>query len=540
MKEQNHLPSFISEEETALLRVELLQQAANGYEQVGFWREAAECWTEQGEPSRAGALYAQGGDVGRAARAWLEAGRYHDALSAYQQWEHQIQGTSRPNLLDWLEALLGQSACHLLGTRSSPSEVSPELSQAKGRQVYRQARELLAQAIASTSMSVTASYWEALGDYGGWLGRYSLVQEGYERALAALESRGERTLQVRICRAYLAQARTHDDRLLCQQLEERLAVWPEEVSGFGNSSPGTRVSTYRGHATFVRSVSWSPNSSHLASAADEEVHLWDAIGDHTLLTFHADKLPSGPVSYIHTVAWSPNGSSLATAGPGMRTQIWDATSGDNLLTCPREITERVAWSPDGTRIAASRVENSSYAVEIWDIAKSCKIIEYSGHSESISAIAWSPDGTRIASSEFFDAIHIWNANSGESLRVYRLRDLGAILILIESVAWSPDSSSIAFHLQGSPLYAWNAISGKLTLTCEGNLSAVTSIAWSLDGTRIAAAVHETVHVWDATTGKMLVTYQGHVERVDSITWSPEGSFIASASDDYTVQIWTTV
>ena len=228
MTEQNRLQSLITAEETTLLLAELFRRAATQYEQIGSWREAAECWVQQGNPKRAGALYTQAGDLRRAARTWLQGGCYPEALTAYQQWEQQIQGLSaRINLLDQFQALLGQSACHILATRRSSS--STNFSPAAGQQTYRQARELLANTLESTFPPATASYWEALGDYGGWLGRYDLIQEGYEQALAALEESGERTLQVRICTAYLAQARAHADRLLCQELEERLAAWPEDV-----------------------------------------------------------------------------------------------------------------------------------------------------------------------------------------------------------------------------------------------------------------------------------------------------------------------
>ncbi|HEY4386636.1 MAG TPA: hypothetical protein VGN34_19445 [Ktedonobacteraceae bacterium] len=87
MSGQNRLPSLITEAETTLLRTELFRRAASGYEQIGSWREAAECWAEQGASDRAGALYARGGDLGHAARSWLQAGRYREALQAYREWE---------------------------------------------------------------------------------------------------------------------------------------------------------------------------------------------------------------------------------------------------------------------------------------------------------------------------------------------------------------------------------------------------------------------------------------------------------------------
>src|SRR5450631_1049935 len=154
MRGQERLWSLITEEEASLLRGELLRRAANGYEQVGSWREAAECWAEQGESDRAGALYARGGDLGHAARLWLQAGYYHEALEAYRQWEQQLR---EANLVNRIQALLGQAACHMLGSRTSSSLASPDLSEAAGRQAYRQARNLLMHALESPSLSTTAS-----------------------------------------------------------------------------------------------------------------------------------------------------------------------------------------------------------------------------------------------------------------------------------------------------------------------------------------------------------------------------------------------
>ena len=48
--------------------------------------------------------------------------------------------------------------------------------------------------------------------------------------------------------------------------------------------------------------------------------------------------------------------------------------------------------------------------------------------------------------------------------------------------------------------------GTMLYTYHGHLNAISDLAWSPDGTRIASASYDkTVQVWDATTGKRLVT-----------------------------------
>jgi WD40 repeat protein len=69
-------------------------------------------------------------------------------------------------------------------------------------------------------------------------------------------------------------------------------------------------------------------------------------------------------------------------------------------------------------------------------------------------------------------------------------------------------------------------------------SRVTSVAWSVRGTRIASASYDkTVRIWDATAGDNLITYQGHWDRVLTAAWSPDGNLLASAGNDCTIQIW---
>jgi Tol biopolymer transport system component len=192
-----------------------------------------------------------------------------------------------------------------------------------------------------------------------------------------------------------------------------------------------------------------------------------------------------------TCAWSPDGTRLATGGNNGLLKIWDARTGQLILTCEDcsvAPINAVAWSPDGRRLASASGEKIA---RVWDVSSGRCILTYNGHSSSVQAVAWSPDGSRLASASEDETVQVWDAGSGKAF-----------------------------------------------LTYNGHSWFVLAMAWSPDGSRLASAsVDKTVQVWDAGSGKPFLTYNGHSDRVRAVAWSPDGSCLASASDDNTVQVW---
>ncbi len=206
-------------EEEVWLKAELLRRAASRFEQAEMWRDAAECWADLGQPGRAGELYARGGHLHLAAPALLAAGRNAEALDLYRTWETSLPASDLPNRV---KALLGQAACCLLPP--PPEGSGPVLSEVEGVRAYRQARALL-EAAQEQDHLAAARCWTALAEYGHQMGRFNLLHEGYELALAHYEKTAAVAEKIATGRAYLAAARDWNDRLVVQSLEERLAAW---------------------------------------------------------------------------------------------------------------------------------------------------------------------------------------------------------------------------------------------------------------------------------------------------------------------------
>ena len=290
---------------------------------------------------------------------------------------------------------------------------------------------------------------------------------------------------------------------------------------------GTKLFTYMGHAAEIYVVTWSPDSSRLASCSvDNTVQVWDANNGRLLLTY------TGHSNVVSSVAWASNGLWLASGSWDATVQVWEASSGRMLRTYLASGISSVAWSPDGMRLAAS---SNDKTLQVWEVNSTRPRIYY-GHTALVRPVAWAPDGMRLASGSEDKTVRIWDTNSGKTLLIYKGHTDSVL-----SVAWSPNGMWIASSSADRLVQVWEANSGRLLHTYAGHAAAVCSVAWSPDGARLVTGSDDkTVRVWEVNSGRMLRTYAGHTDEVWSVAWSPDGTRLASGSKDSTVQVWQAV
>jgi len=112
---------------------------------------------------------------------------------------------------------------------------------------------------------------------------------------------------------------------------------------------------------------------------------------------------TGHSATVDTLAWSPDGTRIASGGLDKTVQVWDALTGNHVVTQnDLGLVYMLAWSPDGKSIA------NGEALQVWDVANAkVTLVTFGGEAGNVLSVCWSPDGKYIAFGDAFGKVQVW-------------------------------------------------------------------------------------------------------------------------------------
>jgi WD40 repeat protein len=310
----------------------------------------------------------------------------------------------------------------------------------------------------------------------------------------------------------------------------------------------------------VSSLAFSPDGTTLISQTDRgAVNLWNAATNQLIV-----QLTEGGY-FAEGMALSPDGSLLASGSCGKHDSgfpgcdqyqiiLWDMVTrqpvGQPLeLRFGGPTIPAFLFSRDGKFLAAMQSGlTGSGSVQIFDMATRQPISSPLGDQEQFSGMAFKPNSDWIALGTTDGIIHVWSLESQDV--VFNLAGKRGF---VRSVAFSPDGSILAAAISGPVevhnVQLWNmdtleAAGQPITVqTAAGTIVWLSEIAFSPDGHTLAILDQNgNITLWDVATSHQIgPAFAGQsagdgVGATTSIAFSPDGT-LASGNKDGTITLW---
>jgi len=290
----------------------------------------------------------------------------------------------------------------------------------------------------------------------------------------------------------------------------------------------------------IQILQWSPDGGQLASSSrdDDVVRVWDPASGSTVqrLDFSVsaeEKRPAGGMT------WSPKSKRVVAVpyfgGPPV---VCDSRTGKaigRLKGYHSGWYGTLAWSPNGMMIALSgKGEGNNLKdgknLAIWraDTGRYLGLLE--GPGSMLSAVDWAPDSRKLVTGSDDAMALIWSVRSRRPVKA-----LPGVRNPVQSVAWSPNGTWIAAGEghggEASPaVRMWSARSLKLTASLGGHPGDVHSLAWSRDGRTLVSASERLVRFWEAATGRPKLTLMA-TGQADGVAFGADGHYRLSGEVD---------
>jgi WD40 repeat protein len=363
-----------------------------------------------------------------------------------------------------------------------------------------------------------------------------------------------------------------------------LVFWPDSKR-LASSSADQTIRTWdiasrkcldvlRGHRLEVWRLALLPDNKTLVSGSkDGVVCLWD-----TSVTHPRREYNTWPEKIF---AWSfaPDSRSVLTVNSEGQVAQWtgsDFQQKQPLLETGTKGTanEFDCFSADGRFLVSPSPDGN---ISVWDISRRALSLAFrpaTGHSfpqtflaQGNRLIVWSEADNRLiewdlaanrqiqswpAPAEFNaydqspdDRLAVGVGVDGEvscrNLPGHSNTNLRLDVLECSDVTFSPDGERIAAASNLGYARVWGTATWREEVTLRGFLNAVFSVAFSLDGKRLATGgsnPDDSVKLWDVDSWQEMLTLEGTGSLFELTAFSPDGNAIGSVSRDGILHVWS--
>lgn len=244
---------------------------------------------------------------------------------------------------------------------------------------------------------------------------------------------------------------------------------------------------------------------------------------------------TGSKKGVRCVAFSPDGASLAASGYDGSLRLWNLATGENVRLAKVGITPKsLTWTTDGQRIfwsCGSSGYGSVYSTTITGETRA--VIE---KVEDVGGICLSPDGCALYVATDL-AIQKWGVATGVKLSAWETVSPGFLAvspdgrILASTHPLSPLAQIDAFHVA-----LWDTATGKQQNRLLECTEYYDGVAFSPDGTRLAALGHESLWLWEFPSGRVMCHHPSR-KFYTGLAFSPDSRVLATSNNDGMVRFW---
>lgn len=302
---------------------------------------------------------------------------------------------------------------------------------------------------------------------------------------------------------------------------DALAIAEEVPGGESGSLCSLKISSESGTTVLepnfcAQTLIWSPDQSRLVLLYNGRAKIVSLAGDSTIE-------PGVPA---RTAVWSPDGTQIGFGGQDTLF-IWNAeTNTVDLARAGQGYGDVVSWADDGLTLLCYERTGTRNAV------KRCVFDPSSGERTENATLLWrhpgevySPESIQMGESRFG-----FNLNTEAQPTVYVFASGDYTLFKGSAFALKPGVVTVA-GLDGT-LRNYDPDTGDMLME-QNRLFAppLTSVAWSPDGTRLAASSYgydQAIRVWDVDLSATFYTNALTIaarEPADHVMWTPDGSEI---------------